>query len=67
MKTNKGTIQGFNLVTAADSKYQLIIGTEAYGSGPEQHTLEPMIESIEYNLSIDLGASETVLTADTGF
>jgi len=67
MKTNNGTIQGFNLVTAADSKYQLILGLEGFGSGPEQHTLEPMVESIESNLSIDLGASETVLTADTGF
>ena len=67
MKTNKGTIQGFNLVTAADSKYQVIVGVEGYGSGPEQHTLEPMVESIEYNLSIDLGNGETVLTADTGF
>jgi len=67
MKTNKGTIQGFNLVTSADSRYQLIIGLEAYGSGPEQHTLEPMIESIENNLSIDLGTGKTVLTADTGF
>ena len=67
MKTNNGVTQGFNLVTAADSKYQVILNTEAYGSGPEQHTLAPMIESIEYNLSLDLGAGETVLTADTGF
>lgn len=67
MKTNKGTIQGFNLVTAADSKYQLILGLEAFGSGPEQHTLEPMIESLECNLSMDLGDGGTVLTADTGF
>ena len=67
MKTNKGTIQGFNLVTAADSKHQLILNIEGFGSGPEQHTLEPMIESIEYNLSIDLGDGKTVLTADTGF
>ena len=67
MKTNNGVIQGFNLVTAADSKYQVILGTEGFGSGPEQHTLEPMIESIETNLSIDLGTGATVLTADTGF
>ena len=67
MKTNKGTIQGFNLVTAADSKYQVIVGIEGYGSGPEQHTLAPMVESIEYNLSIDLGDGKSVLTADTGF
>jgi len=67
MKTNKGTIQGFNLVTAADSKCQLILGLEGFGSGPEQHTLEPMVTSIEYNLSMDLGDGETVLTADTGF
>lgn len=67
MKTNKGTIQGFYLVTTADSKCQLILGIEGFGSGPEQHTLEPMIESIECNLSIDLGEGQAVLTADTGF
>ena len=54
-------------MTAADSKCQLVLGMQAFGSGPEQHTLEPMVESIEYNLSIDLGNGETVLTADTGF
>ena len=67
MKTNSGTKQGYNLVTAADSKHQIVLGIEAFGSGPEQHTLIPMIESIETNLSIDLGDGKTVLTADTGF
>jgi len=67
MKSSKGTIQGFNLVTASDSKRQLILGIEGFGSGPEQHTLEPMVNQIEENLSIDLGEGNTVLTADTGF
>ena len=67
MKTNSGTKQGYNLVTAADSKRQIVVGIEAFGSGPEQHTLIPMIQKIEMNLSMDLGDGKTVVTADTGF
>lgn len=67
MSTSKGTIQGYNAVTAADEKYQIIISAEAFGAGAEQHTLVPTIESIEFNLGIDLGSSNTVVTADTGF
>ena len=44
MKTNKGTIQGFNLVTAADSKYQLILGVE--GSVSYTHLTLPTIYSV---------------------
>ena len=67
MSTSKGTIQGFNAVTAADEKHQIIINAECFGSGPEQHTLVPIIEGIEQNLDINLTQSGTVITADTGF
>ena len=67
MKTSKGTLQGFNAVTAADEKCQVIIGAQAFGQGPEQSTLTTIIESIEENLAIDLGKCDTVVTADTGF
>ena len=67
MKTSKGTLQGFNAVTAADEKCQVIIGAQAFGQGSEQSTLTTIIESIEESLAIDLGKCDTVVTADTGF
>ena len=67
MSTSKGTIQGFNAVTAADEKHQIIVNAECFGAGAEQQTLAPTIESIEKNLEMDLGQSDTVITADTGF
>ena len=44
MKTSKGTLQGFNAVTAADEKCQVIIGAQAFGQGPEQSTLTTIID-----------------------
>ena len=67
MNTSKGTIQGYNAVTASDELFQVVISAEAYGAGPEQQTLAPTIESIEFNLGMDLGDARTVVTADTGF
>jgi len=67
MSTSKGTIQGYNAVTAADEKHQVIVKAECFGAGSEQHTLAPMIEGIEDNLDMDLGNTDTVVTADTGF
>jgi len=54
MNTSKGTIQGYNAVTASDELFQVIISAEAYGAGPEQQTLAP-------------SKGQTVVTADTGF
>ncbi|BCL59719.1 hypothetical protein DGMP_04120 [Desulfomarina profundi] len=50
MKTSKGVIQGYNGVTAVDSKTQVIVAAEAYGQGSEQDLLEPMIDKISGNL-----------------
>ncbi len=72
MTTSKGTIQGFNGVAAVDKKHQVIVDAQAFGAGQEQHTLKPVIESIEkrfkkLGISEDIYASGTVITADTGF
>ena len=67
MSTSKGTIQGYNAVTATDEKHQIIVNAECFGAGSEQQTLAPIIEGIEHNLDMDLGHSDTVVTADTGF
>jgi len=67
MTTSKGTIQGMAFVTAADEKYQIIIGAQGFGMGQEQATLKPMIEGIKKNLGDTIFDSSVVLTADTGF
>ena len=67
MTGSKGTIQGWNCQGAADEKYQVIIGAEAMGVGPDQTALKPMIEAIRENLSQDVFDSGVLLTADTGY
>ena len=72
MTTSKGTIQGFNALTTADKLHQVIIDAQAFGSGPEQHTLKPIIEAIRNRFErLDIPAAFTVdgiiITADTGF
>lgn len=72
MTTSKGTIQGYNGVAAVDKQHQIIIDAQAFGHGQEQHTLQPVIEKIKeryerLNISDDIFATGTVVTADTGF
>ncbi len=72
MATSKGVIQGFNGVAAVDKKHQVIIDAQAFGEGQEHHTLAPVIEAIktryqELNISDNIYAKETIVTADTGF
>jgi hypothetical protein len=67
MTTSKGTIQGMAFVTAADEKYQIIIGAQGFGMGQEQATLTPIIDRIKENLGDTVFDGDIVLTADTGF
>ena len=71
MKTSKGVLQGYNGVATADKKHQVIVDATAFGSGPEGHTLKPVLEGIEaryQRLGINEKVlTETVITADTGF
>ena len=72
MTTSKGTIQGYNGVATADKKHQVIINAQAFGSGQEQHTLKPVLESIKQtfkklNISSDIYQDQIIITADTGF
>ena len=71
MQTSKGVIQGYNGVTAVDSKRQIIVAAEAFGQGPEHDLLEPMVEEVQQNFH-ELTPQEAVfdsakLTADSGF
>lgn len=74
MKTSHGVIQGYNGVAAVDSKYQVIVHAQAYGQGPENNLLMPMLEGARDALNalgpapplgVDLG--QIAITADSGF
>lgn len=72
MTTSKGTIQGYNGVTSVDKKHQIIIDAQAFGSGQEHHTLQPVLETIKeryqrLKMSEDIYADGIIVTADTGF
>lgn len=72
MKTSKGTIQGYNGIATVDSKHQIIVDAQAFGSGPEQHTFIPVLDAVkdrfdQLGISPDIYAAGTIVTADTGF
>lgn len=71
MQTSHGMVQGYNGVALVDEKHQVIVAAQAFGSGPEQELLKPMIEGAKGNLeAIGKGnrALEGVqLLGDTGY
>jgi len=72
MTTSKGTIQGYNGVATVDKKHQIVIDAQAFGAGPEQPTLQPILQTIKerYNrlkINDDIYKAGTIVTADTGF
>jgi len=66
MLTSHGVIQGYNGVAAVDGKHQIVVGAEAFGQGPENNLLKPMIETVAKNLG-DSYVKESKVTADSGF
>lgn len=66
MLTSHGVIQGYNGVAAVDDKHQIIVGAEAFGQGPENNLLKPMIETVADNLGGSY-IQKTQVTADSGF
>ena len=72
MKTSKGTIQGYNGVATVDKKHQIVIDAQAFGAGPEQPTLQPILKTIKerykrLKINDDIYQSGAIITADTGF
>ncbi|MCW9005414.1 MAG: transposase [Gammaproteobacteria bacterium] len=72
MTTSKGTIQGYNGIASVDKKHQIIIDAQVFGSGQEQHTLQPILETIKaryrrLGFSQNLYQDNVIVTADTGF
>lgn len=71
MKTSKGTLQGYNGLATVDKAHQIIIDAQAFGSGQEHHTLEPVLEGVQDRYQCtginDNILAQTTVTADTGF
>jgi len=71
MKTSHGVIQGYNGMAIADSKHQVIVKAESFGSGQEHELLQPMIEGAKNNAKgIGLGEryfKEKRMIGDTGY
>jgi len=72
MTTSKGTIQGYTGITAVDKKHQIIIDAQAFGEGQEQHTLQPILDTVleryqRLGISKDIYRKKIIVTADTGF
>ena len=70
MKTSHGVIQGYNGMALADSKHQVIVYAEAFGSGQEHKLLQAMIkEAAQLAEEIGLGKryfEGKKIIADTG-
>ncbi len=71
MVTPHGTIQGYNGQALVDSKHQVIVHAEAFGSGQDYELLPPMLDGAKENLKA-LGHGEDffkgkVFSADTGY
>jgi transposase len=74
MKTSHGVIQGYNGVAAVDAKHQIIVHAEAFGQGPENNLLMPILDGARkilnaVNPATPLGAdlNQIAITADSGF
>lgn len=66
MHTSHGTIQGYNGVAAVDARHQVVIAAQAFGQGPENNLIEPMLVQVGARLGGEY-VRESKLTADSGF
>jgi transposase len=71
MLTSHGTIQGYNGQALVDSKHQVIVHGEAFGSGQDAQHLEPMVDGAKDNIQ-KIGESADyfkgkIFTADTNY
>jgi transposase len=71
IKGPHGVIQGFNGIAIADSKNQVIVAADAFGSGPEAGTLPTMLDTLNETMKEITGKEEPLKTAlvtgDTGY
>jgi len=62
MATSKGVIQGYTGVAAVDAAHQIIVVSQAHGTGSEQELLVPIVEALQ-----PLRGATTLITADSGY
>lgn len=72
MTTSKGTLQGYTGIAAVDKKHQIIVDAQAFGEGQEQHTLQPVLNTVDaryrrLGMRKKTNKSTLIVTADTGF
>ncbi len=68
MTTSKGTIQGYNGIATVDKKHQIIVDAQAFGEGQEQHTLQPVLNSVRERFKrLGIKLNDPIITADTGY
>ena len=60
MISSHGFIQGYNGISLVDSKYQIVVYPEAYGTGQENQLLKETLDSAK-NLFKKIGVSENIL------
>ncbi len=65
IKSSHGVIQGYNGLSVVDSKYQVVVYPEAFGSGSEGEFLKGMIRKAKVELGKDL--KDKIITADTNY
>ena len=71
MQTSHGAIQGYNAQALVDSKHQIIVQADAFGTGTDHHHLEPVIDGAKENMAA-IGHTEEyfkdkILSADTSY
>lgn len=62
MATGTGVMKGYTGVAAVDARHQVIVETQAYGTGSEHELLLPVVEAMRGVL-----APDTLVTADAGY
>ena len=65
IKSSHGVIQGYNGLSVVDSKFQVVVYPEAFGSGSEGEFLKGMIRKTKISLSNNL--KDKTITADTNY
>ncbi len=71
MVTSNGTIQGYNSQALVDSKHQIIVHADVFGSGQDTDIIPPIVDGAKKNME-EIGLTRDyfkgkILTADTGY
>jgi transposase len=71
IKGPHGAIQGYNGIAGADSRSQVIVAAEAFGSGPEARAFPGMLDKLNENMKRLTGKEKplehALVEADTGY